>query len=494
MNDLTIDIFLSDHWLAISTIATAMLMISVAYSISHALRNVRTSQATVAWTVALISLPIITLPLYWVLARNKFEGYREAIREVSSRQHHSESTVQNELHTASFTRSTTLNSAIEQVADVMDTPLSRADAFELLIDGAAFFECMYAEIAKASDYVYIEFFILRDDDVGNKLAQCLIDRAHAGVRVRVLYDEVGCLRLSNSYLSRLSQAGVEVLPFNTRQGWVNRFQINFRNHRKLVVIDGKTAIVGGLNVGSEYLGSSGKSGRWRDTGLKVAGPITNKIQAVFASDYYWAARKNLPEARWRIADNKSPDNLSETGKDFNAVCCATGPADLRPRASMMFSAAAQAAKSKLWICTPYLVPDEASIVALHMAKARGVDVRLLIPDKADHLLVYLAGFHYVNEFTEAQIPVYRYHDGFMHQKCVLIDDQLALIGSTNLDNRSLHLNFEMMIGISDQDFIQTVDKMLTEDFEQASQQDGRKARWWYERIGTAVARLSSPIL
>ena len=494
MNKLNIEIFLSDHWLAISSIATAMLMATVVYSISHALRNVRTSQAAVAWTVGLISLPIITLPLYWVFARNRFEGYREAIREVSSRQHNSESTVQNELHTASFTRSTDLKTAIEQVADVMDTPLSSADACELLIDGVSFFECMFAEIAKAKEYVYVEFFILRNDDLGNKLAQCLIERAQAGVLVRVLYDEVGCIRLTSAYVSQLSQAGVEVHPFNTRQGWVNRFQINFRNHRKLVVVDGKTALVGGLNIGTEYLGKPGKSGRWRDTGLKVEGPITNKVQAVFASDYYWAARENLPEARWPDLADKFPDNRPGPCKDFNAVCCATGPADLRPRASMMFSAAAQAAKSKLWICTPYLVPDEASIVALHMAKARGVDVRLLIPDKADHLLVYLAGFHYENEFSESHIPVYRYHDGFMHQKCVLVDDQLAMIGSTNLDNRSLHLNFEMMIGISDQDFIKKVDAMLTEDFEQASQRDDKKTRWWYERAGTAVARLSSPIL
>ena len=129
-----------------------------------------------------------------------------------------------------------------------------------------------------------------------------------------------------------------------------------------------------------------------------------------------------------------------------------------------------------------------------MAKARGVDVRLLIPDRADHLLVYLAGFHYENEFTAASIPVYRYHAGFMHQKCVLVDDQVAMIGSTNLDNRSLHLNFEIMLGISDPDFLLQIEAMLTEDFAQASQRSGQKLRWWYERLGTAVARLTSPIL
>ena len=494
MNDLKIIVFLSDHWLAISSTATAALMIMIAYTISHALVNVRTSQATVAWTVGLISLPIITLPLYWVLARNRFHGYREVIREVESRQRDSVSNIQTELRTKSYTRSTSQNSVIEQVADVMDTPLSLAADCDLLIDGKAFFECLFAEIAKATEYVYLEFFIFRDDEIGNQLAQCLIERAQAGVKVRMLYDEVGCIRLSNSYLQRLTKAGVEVNPFNTRQGWFNRFQINFRNHRKLVVVDGKTAIIGGLNIGTEYLGSADELSRWRDTGIKVTGPVTHKVQAVFAGDYFWAARETLPEANWTITENSASDLTQISPQNRNSICCATGPADLRPRASMMYCSLANSAKSRLWISTPYLVPDEASIVALHMAKARGVDVRLLIPDRADHLLVYLAGFHYENEFTEASISVYRYHAGFMHQKCILVDDQLAMIGSTNLDNRSLHLNFEIMMGISDSEFISQVETMLHEDFALASQRSAKKLRWWYERLGTAVARLTSPIL
>ncbi len=494
MNDLKIIVFLSDHWLVISSTATAMLMIMIAYTISHALANVRTSQATVAWTVGLISLPIVALPLYWVLARNKFHGYREVIREVESRQRDSVSNILTQLRTESYTRSTSQNSVIEQVADVMDTPLSDTADYDLLIDGKEFFECLFAEIAKATEYVYLEFFIFRDDEIGNQLAQCLIERAQAGVIVRMLYDEVGCIRLSNSYLKRLAQAGVEVHPFNTRQGWFNRFQINFRNHRKLVVIDGTTAIIGGLNIGTEYLGSADESSRWRDTGIKVTGPVTHKVQAVFAGDYFWAARENLPEANWTITQNPTAEPKPNSPQKRNSICCATGPADHRPRASMMYCSLANSAKSRLWISTPYLVPDEASIVALHMAKARGVDVRLLIPDRADHLLVYLAGFHYENEFTEASIPVYRYHAGFMHQKCILVDDQLAMIGSTNLDNRSLHLNFEIMMGISDPELISQVEAMLDEDFALASQCSAKKLRWWYERLGTAVARLTSPIL
>ncbi|MGI9471503.1 MAG: cardiolipin synthase [Rubripirellula sp.] len=484
---------LANHWLVLGVVAGSMLLFGVIYSVLHSLRYVRTSQAAVAWTVGLLTLPVLALPLYWIFARHRFEGYREAIREVTTRYQQATHTVHDGLRTENYVRSTNQRTALEQVADILDTPLSRSDEFELLIDGEEFYEAVFKAIESADHYIYVEFYIIRDDDLGNEFAKRLIDRARSGICVRVVYDEVGCLRLSNAYLSRLREAGVEVQAFNTRQGWVNRFQINFRNHRKLVVVDGETAIVGGLNIGDEYVGKSSSLGVWRDTGLRVTGPIAKKVQAVFAGDYYWAARKNLPEAE--SADHAaSAEQADRNAERPNAVCCATGPSDLRPRATMMFSALATAAKSRLWICTPYLVPDESAIVALHMARARGVDVRVLIPSKADHLGVFLAGYHYEYEFAEAKIPVFRYTAGFMHQKCVLVDDSLALIGSTNLDNRSLHLNFELMIAVEQRELVGQVAAMLETDFRNATSSDAGPKRWWFERAGTAVARLFSPIL
>ena len=387
-----------------------------------------------------------------------------------------------ELLTKKYIRSTRQESALEQVADVLDTPISCGDRFDLLIDGPAFFEAVLQAIANAETYIYAAFYILRDDHIGNRVANALIQRAKAGLKVRIVYDEVGCLRLSKSYLARLADAGDDVRAFHTRQGWVNRFQINFRNHRKLVVIDGRTAIVGGLNIGDEYVGESAGLGKWRDTGVLIDGPVARKVQAVFAGDYFWAARQDLPEADWD-GDDSFDHQKTAKGDDSagNAAVCATGPADVRPRATMMFAAAAGAAKERFWISTPYLVPNESSMVALHMAKSRGVDVRVLIPTEADHLGVYLAGFHYEHEFAEADIPIYRYTAGFMHQKCVLVDDELALIGSTNLDNRSLNLNFELMIAIADRDFVAEVKRMLEHDFASAIQGNAPDAatRWWY---------------
>ncbi|TWT71856.1 cardiolipin synthase [Crateriforma conspicua] len=466
----------------------------------HALRYVRTSQATVAWVVGLLTVPVLTIPLYWVFARNRFSGYREAIRRVGQRHRESVDAVRRELATESNTRSTALQTPLDHVADVLDTPISADNRFELLIDGDAFFDAVEQQIDSATDYVYCCFYIIRDDACGGRFAEALIRQAKAGRKVRLLYDEVGCAGLRRRYLNRLKDGGVDVRSFNTRQGPANRFQINFRNHRKLVVVDGTSAIIGGLNIGDEYRGVANWIDGWRDTAVAVVGPLARKVQAVFAGDYYWAAGLDLAEANWGPTSNDdAPPNRRDNGQQGKrglAAVCATGPADHLPRASMMFAAAASIAKSRLWISTPYLVPDEAVMVALASAKARGVDVKILIPAVADHWAVYLAGFYYEHELAEMKIPVYRYKDGLLHQKCVLIDDDLVLIGSTNLDNRSLHLNFELMVAIEQADFVRDVYRMLVNDLKQCHGPEDRAqiTRPWTSRLGTAIARLFSPIL
>ncbi|WP_372721282.1 cardiolipin synthase [Novipirellula sp.] len=459
------------------------------FSAFHALRHVRTSQAAVAWVIGLVTIPFLVLPMYWVFARHRFEGYREAIRAVGERHVQSVASVRRELVTDANVRTTTLDTSLEYLADVLDTPLCDGNAFDLLIDGSAFFESLLQRIDASEHYVYLEFYILRDDKIGNQLADALLRCVKRGVVVRLLYDEVGCLRLPGRYIKRLVAAGVDVRAFNTRQGFVNRFQINFRNHRKLVVIDGVTAWVGGLNVGDEYLGENSKNLRWRDTAVAIRGSLARKVQAVFAGDYYWAARTDLPEAIW----HSEPNISSRSGL---AAVCATGPADQRPRATMMFASAAATAKHRLWISTPYLVPDDALIVALSMARARGVDVRVLIPSIADQWAVFLAGYYYEQQLAEFGIPVYRYPEGFLHQKCVLVDDDLVLIGSTNFDNRSLYLNFELMVAIAEPKLIADVAEMLEQDFAEStlSNASGESLRPLFARMGTAIARLFSPVL
>ncbi|SFQ13869.1 cardiolipin synthase [Nitrosomonas cryotolerans] len=460
----------------------------------HAMNKVRTSQAAVAWAVGLVAMPILVLPLYWVFGQKRFAGYRDAIRQVGEQCKASVEAVRRELMTGKNAGSATGESPLDVLADVLDTPLSYNNAFRLLIDGESFFDTLFEQIRSAKNYIYIEFYIIRDDDIGRKFAEALCERAQAGVVVRLLYDEVGCMKLTRAWLRRVRDAGVDVLAFNTRQGWANRFQLNFRNHRKLVVIDGQRTIVGGLNIGDEYLGRISWVSRWRDTAIHVDGAVVRKIQAVFASDYYWATRRNLPEAVWSTTVEAPVVSDDQHGM---AAVCATGPADGRMRATMMFATIAGCARKRLWISSPYLVPDDSCMTALSMAQARGIDVRILIPEKADSWLVFLAGFYYEQQLESLGIPVYRYcSEGFMHQKCVLADDNLVLIGSTNLDNRSLHLNFELMLAVADPALVQEAAQMLEQDFAVSDNMNAShgQLRPWYIRTGTIVARLFSPVL
>lgn len=490
---------LSEWWAVIIPVILFGIEMAGIGSALHAILRVRTSQAAVAWAVGLVAMPILVLPAYWIFGRKRFMGYREAIRGVEQQHKVSVAAVRRELLTDMNAGDPDADSSLAMLADVLDTPVSTGDQFQLLIDGEQFFAELLNQIKSAEQYVYAEFYIIRDDKVGNCFADALCERAAVGKTVRLLYDEVGSSKLSKKYLNKLRDAGVDVNAFNTRQGWTNRFQLNFRNHRKLLVVDGKRAITGGLNIGDEYLGHVSWASAWRDTGISVKGPVARKLQAVFAKDYYWAKRQDMPEANWSIDVNDEPtveQHGDMTTAKGAAAVCATGPSDLRDRATMMFAAAANASKKRLWISTPYLVPDSTCINALSMARARGVDVRILVPSIPDQWLVYLAGFYYETTLESLGIPVYRYNEGFLHQKCVLVDDQLALIGSTNLDNRSLHLNFEMMLAADSPSLIRDVSKMLERDFANAkkktSELDFRLP--WYERIGTVLARLFSPVL
>jgi len=501
---------LSNWWHLILLLVISAIQLAGIGSAIHATLKVRTSQAAVAWVTGLVAIPFLVIPLYWIFGRNRFSGYRQAIQQVATQHRASVEAVRRELQTDLNAGSSATDSPLARLADVLDTPLSDGNTFQLLVDGQSFFQTLLEQISSAEKYIYAQFYIIKDDEIGNQFAAALCERARAGTIVRLLYDEVGCFRLAQTYLRRLREAGVEVHAFNTRQGWANRFQMNFRNHRKLLVVDGKHANTGGLNVGDEYLGHVSWASHWRDTAIRVDGPAARKLQAVFAADYYWATRRDLPEAEWstEVQDETCEEVRpnEETNQELKTVAisvmrgqaavCATGPADYRPRATMMFATVAGSARERLWISSPYLVPDDTCITTLSMARARGVDVRILIPEKADQWLVYLAGFYYERLFESNGIPVYRYGCGFLHQKCVLVDDKLVLIGSTNLDNRSLHLNFELMLAVGDGELVNQVAEMLDKDFaaSRKASPDIERLRPWYLRFGTIVARLFSPIL
>ena len=456
-------------------------------SAAHAVMNARTPQGSIAWAVSLVTVPYVTVPAYWIFGRSKFHGYvlarradADLIDEVAER------AMQGiERLVAQTEWGVTAIRGTERLARL---PFAGANEVELLIDGQATFDSIFGGIDEAKDYVLVQFYIVRADDIGNQLKDRLIAAADRGVRVLFLYDEIGSLGLSTAYLSQLRKSGVEVLPFHSRKGSGNRFQLNFRNHRKTVVVDGHTAWIGGHNVGDEYLGKDPEFGNWRDTHMRLEGPAVLGAQIAFAEDWRWASDETLADLSWTA-------KASENG-DAQALVIASGPADELETASLMFTQAINSATDRLWIASPYFVPDDAIVQSLQLAALRGVDVRILIPEEADSLLVKLAAYSYFDEIKATGVKFYRYQDGFLHEKAFLIDDNVAAVGTANFDNRSFRLNFEITAVVVDESFAADVAAMFEADFARSRiMTPGEYDQKSYPfKVAVRLSRLAAPIL
>ena len=282
-------------------------------------------------------------------------------------------------------------------------------------------------------------------------------------------------------------AGVEVSSFKPTQGAGNRFQVNFRNHRKMVVVDGTTGWIGGHNVGDEYVGLHPELTPWRDTHVRIVGPAVLQLQATILFDWYWATR-NIPDLNWK------PEAAS--GVDQRVMIVPSAPTEELETAGLLFVTALNSANKRFWVSAPYFVPDEAVMKALMLAALRGVDVRVLTTGKGDSLPVQLAAFYYIHKLRDLGIRFYAYKPGFLHQKVMLVDDNVSAVGTANFDNRSFRLNFEVTALIADREFAARMEAMFEDDFAHAEPIDPsefeRKPFWW--RFGVNLSRLASPVL
>lgn len=445
--------------------------------------NSRTSQGSIAWLLSLILLPIPSVLLYLVFGWKLFDDYAtdrmqngRANRPLRARD------------LALIDRETDALWPVQ--VHVSELPFLKGNDVELLIDGKATFDSIFAGIDAAEEYLLVQFYIVRDDALGQQLAERLIAKAKSGVAVFLLYDDIGSSGMPRRFRRELREAGVKVAGFNHRHKLLRLYgptRINYRNHRKIVVADGKHAWVGGHNVGVEYLGEDPKVGPWRDTHVRVSGPAALGCALLFREDWEWATGESLP--------NRPPREL-ETFGDQSVLVMGSGPADKLEECAIAFTDLIGRARERLWIVSPYFVPDTDIRTALYAARLRGVDVRIMLPANPDHKLVWLASISHADAMVEHDIGVYRYNDGFLHQKVVLMDDQIATVGSVNFDNRSFAINFEITLWFVDPQMISDVEAMLLKDF-QSCHQVGRaevESRPWPLYILAQAARLLSPVL
>ncbi|MBN7798884.1 cardiolipin synthase [Parahaliea mediterranea] len=453
----------------------------------EAIMRVRTAQGAIAWAISLLTVPYIALPCYWIFGRTKFEGYLEQKQEIERQTRQLLQRTHNALddYLLDYPNDLPLYNSLYNLSR---TPATRGNHVELLINGQATFDSILGGLETARRYILIEFYIIRDDDLGARFTRILSQKAQSGVKVFLLYDEIGSRNFHRTRMCKqLRQTGVRVAAFNTTQGHRNRFQLNFRNHRKIVVVDGEQAWVGGHNIGDEYLGLSKRHGFWRDTHLRLRGPAVLGTELAFATDWRWATRSPL-DIQLRLE--------SRPCGDANVLVFASDPASTMEEAGLMFHQVIVEARHRIWIASPYFVPDRGIISALQLAALRGVDVRLIIPDQPDGPVVGMANWAFTRELLPAGVKVYRYQGGFMHQKVLLMDNTVAGVGTANFDNRSFRLNFEITLLVHNAEFCDQVQTMLEEDINHSRrvtpQEIADKPPWF--PLGMGIARLFAPIL
>jgi cardiolipin synthase A/B len=453
----------------------------------HAVMTNRTAQGAIAWGVSLNTFPYLAVPFYWVFGRPKFEGYREAWR-VRQKDIEALTARAREVLEPFTVPSVERLPDYQALKTLAHTPLLRGNDVELLVDGKATFDSILHGLSRARQYALVQFYIVRDDGLGRRLKAAMIDCVKRGVDVFLLYDEIGSAGLPHAYLDELEAAGVKHSKFNSTQGRRNRLQLNFRNHRKSVVIDGLETWLGGHNVGDEYLGLDPKIGPWRDTHVHVTGPAAQLAQLLFQADWYWATR-TMPEWSWE-------PRAAPSGRDVQAMVVPFSPVDDVEAAQLFFVHALNAARSRIWIANPYFIPDPAVMAALRLSAMRGVDVRVIIPAKSDNPVLDLATRWFMEQLDGVGIRFYRHLPGFMHQKVFLVDDDVSTVGSTNFDNRSFRLQFEVNALFLDMPLASQIERMLLHDLEQSEPYDPASLRRasFPKRLAVSVARLTAPLL
>jgi cardiolipin synthase A/B len=446
--------------------------------------------AAVAWCLVVILMPVFGALLFWVF------GYSHVTRPLRrKRRHRAAFRERHPPRNPEATRGAESNPEADDrhhlgrlARRVGAFPLSQGNAITLYADTNDAFNALLDAIRQARHHVHLQFFIIRSDETGQRLIDVLAQKAKEGVEVRLLYDAMGCVRTRWALFRPLLQAGGKVFAFLPLNPIRSLIQVNLRNHRKIVVLDGRVAFTGGMNIGDEYLGKNKYFGYWRDQFMKIEGPAAGGLQRIFVEDWDFACHEALDGA----------DYFPEVPKAGSGVVqvVESGPDQEVKSIREIFFAAITSARQRVWIASPYFVPDSGIFDALRLARYRGVDVRILSLLKPDHYIPFYAAHYYWPEVLGFGVKVYQYRKGMMHSKIMIADADWAFVGSANMDNRSLHLNFEAGCMLHTADLVAELEKQFLRDLEDAVLLDAETyaKRPFATRLTENACRLLSPLL
>lgn len=417
--------------------------------------------ATMAWLLAMILLPFLGLVAYFLFSRRRLsmrvqllKAIREQIGDLRDR-----------LDFDGAMKSTLKATGPEnRHHDLMllgyrfqGLPPTMGNRMEVLKDAQEAYPAILESIRGAKKYIHALYYIIQPDESGRAFRDALTEKARQGVEVRLLYDDIGSWLIKPDFFKPLVDAGGRVEEY--RPVMFSRFRTfyaNFRNHRKIVVVDGEAAYTGGINIGDEYLGKDSAFGFWRDTNIKITGPAASHLQLIFAEDWYYVTGELLMEKYITpYAPPEKPEGVLQI--------VPSGPDRSRDQVAQLYFTAITSARNKLYITTPYFIPDDAVQAALIAACLRGVDVRLLVPGKPDKKIIKYAARSYFRELLNAGCRIYEYNKGFIHAKTMTADGELGIIGTANMDIRSFLLNFEVCAVCYDTSVAEELNEQFMED-------------------------------
>lgn len=472
-----------------------LIFINIIFSIAVVFFQRKDPKSVWAWLLVMYFIPIAGFILYLLIGldMNKSRMFRtkEIADELNSSIRKQEETIfKNEFKPE--------DEEMKEYSDLILYNLESEDSMytgnnevEIFTDGNEKFDALIREIEKAEEYVHIQYYIIKSDELFDRIMEVLIKKAGEGVDVRIVYDSMGCRSLKKRDIKRLKESGVKLAEFFPAFLKKLHLRINYRNHRKIVVIDGKKAFVGGFNIGREYIGLDPKFGYWRDTHLMITGGAVLGLGIRFILDWNYASGENL------FKTDKYFKKASEIGGGHDGIqIISSGPDSKNQNIRNNYVRLINKARNNIYIQSPYFIPDDVVLDSLKIAAMSGIDVRVMIPCKPDHPFVYWATYSYVRDLLDAGAKCYTYDNGFLHSKGMVIDGKVSCYGTANMDIRSFKLNFEVNAVIYSKQTAARFEEIFMKDLNNSTQ----ITTYLYQnrpliiRIKEQVSRLLSPLL
>ncbi len=466
----------------------------IVITITNIITDKRDPLRTLTWITVIALLPMLGLVFYTIFGQNfrKHKLFKRKSDEDSAALGSILLEQRYEVNSA-FVHSKeevgVCRDAITLLLNSNRTPLTHGNKVDILTNGANAFESILSALRKANRFIHMEYYMIYDDVIGGRIADILIEKASSGVEVRIIFDDVGSWGLSESYIKRLRSAGVKIFAFMPVRFHRFTSKVNYRNHRKIIVIDGEVAFTGGVNIADKYLVGIPHIGHWRDTHLRIEGGAVSALQSIFYNDWNFVSGESLDDKSLYFPQTKAVGDVS-------MQIASSGPDSDWASIMQCFFLAIAKASSHIYITTPYFLPNEPILTAIKVASLSGIKVKILLPSCSDSKVVHWASRSYISELLEAGVSIYLYRAGFVHSKVITIDGVFSSVGSANMDVRSFEDNFEVTAMMYDRDIAEQLESQFKRDTQRA---DRVRIEDWAQRSGSkhlkeSLARLLTPLL